>query len=144
MKMKTSSGNGKTNFPLDKVLDVNCIIMNLKADSKEDIISSLVDILNNNNSLLDAEEVKQAVLERENAMSTGMQYGVALPHGKTDAVKKITMAVGLKPEGIDFKSLDGKPSKAFILVVSRKKTAEPHIQLLSEIREKTIFRRCCK
>jgi len=87
--------------------------MNLKADSKEDIISSLVDILNNNNSLLDAEEVKQAVLERENAMSTGMQYGVALPHGKTDAVKKITMAVGLKPEGIDFKSLDGKTIQGF-------------------------------
>ncbi|MCK4529798.1 MAG: cation:proton antiporter [Candidatus Marinimicrobia bacterium] len=136
LKMKTSSGNGKTNFPLDKVLDAKCIIMNLDADSKEGIIRSLVDVLNNNNSLLDAEEVKQAVLERENAMSTGMQHGVALPHGKTDAVKKITMAVGLKPEGFDFKSLDGKPSKVFILVVSRKKTAEPHIQLLSEIGKK--------
>ncbi|RKY53054.1 MAG: hypothetical protein DRP93_07155, partial [Candidatus Neomarinimicrobiota bacterium] len=134
--IKTKNGNGKSNFPLDKILDVNCIIMNLEANDKEGIISSLVNVLNNNNSILDGEEVKQAVLERENAMSTGMQHGVALPHGKTDAVKRITMAVGLKKDGADFKSLDGKPSKVFILVVSRKKTAEPHIQLLSEIGKK--------
>ncbi len=136
LKMKNSSGNGKMNFPLDKILDVNCIIMHLEADDKEEIISSLVNVLNNNNSILDSEEVKKAVLERENAMSTGMQYGVALPHGKTDAIKSITMAIGLKKEGVDFKSLDGKPSKVFILVVSRRKTAEPHIQLLSEIGKK--------
>ncbi|MCF7859919.1 MAG: fructose PTS transporter subunit IIA, partial [Candidatus Cloacimonetes bacterium] len=136
LRIKSETGNGKTNFPLDKILDVNCIIMNLEANNKEDIISELVNILNNNNSLLDSEEVKQAVLERENAMSTGMQYGIALPHGKTDAIKKITMAVGFKRDGIDFKSLDGKPSKVFILVASRKKTAEPHIQLLAEIGKK--------
>ena len=136
LRNDTSSANGKTNFPMDKVLNRKCIIMNMKADSKEEIISRLVSILNENNYLVHHEEVLQAVIERENAMSTGMQHGVALPHGKTDAVKKMTMAVGLIPEGFDFQSLDGKPSKVFVLVVSRKNTAEPHIQLLSEIGKK--------
>ncbi len=131
-----SAGNGKKSLPLDKILQISCIIPHLQAGNKEDIIRTLVDVLNSNNCLLDRDETLNAVMERENAMSTGMQHGVALPHGKTDAVKEMTMAVGLKPEGTDFQSMDGKPSRVFILVVSRKKTAEPHIQLLSEIGKK--------
>jgi PTS system fructose-specific IIC component len=121
---------------MDQVLDPNCIITDLHADSKEELIAQLVDVLDENNYLVHKDDVQNAVMERENAMSTGMQHGVALPHGKTDAVKKMTMAVGLMKEGFDFQSLDGKPSKVFVLVVSRKKTAEPHIQLLSEIGKK--------
>ncbi len=132
----SQQNNGKKNFPFDKILDMECIITTLKADSKEEIIRSLVSVLNENNYLLDEKEVITAVMERENAMSTGLQNGIALPHGKTDAVKKMTMAIGLKPQGINFQSLDGKPSQVFILVVSRKNTAEPHIQLLSEIGKK--------
>lgn len=129
----TQSDKINKNLQFSKILDKNCIITHLEANSKKDIIRSLVNVLNENNYLLDENDVLNAVLERENAMSTGLQNGIALPHGKTDAVKKMTMAIGLKPEGIDFQSLDGKPSKVFILVVSRKNTAEPHIQLLSEI-----------
>jgi fructose-specific phosphotransferase system IIA component len=136
LELRSNSNSGKSNFPLDKILDIDSIIMHIEADTKEDIIASLVDVLDKNNSILNKDEVLQSVLEREKAMSTGMQYGVALPHGKTDAVKKITMAVGLKKNGVDFQSLDGKPSTIFILVLSRKNTAEPHIQLLSEIGKK--------
>lgn len=136
LELHSNSNSGKSNFPLDKILDIDSIIMNIEADTKESIIESLVDILDKNNSILNKDEVLQSVLAREKAMSTGMQYGIALPHGKTDAVKKITMAVGLKKNGVDFQSLDGQPSTIFILVLSRKNTAEPHIQLLSEIGKK--------
>lgn len=137
--LKTSSTQvetKKSNFQFAKILNKNCIITHLDANSKEEIIHSLVNLLNENNYLINEKDVFNSVLERENKMSTGLQNGIALPHGKTDAVKKMTMAVGLKPEGIDFQSLDSKPSKVFILVVSRKNTAEPHIQLLSEIGKK--------
>ena len=136
LKTNVSGTQSKSNFPMDQVLDPNCIIMDLRAEDKEEIISALIDVLDENNYLVDKHEVLNAVLERENAMSTGMQHGVALPHGKTDAVKKMTMAIGLMKEGFDFQSLDGKPSKVFVLVVSRRNTAEPHIQLLSEIGKK--------
>ncbi|MDZ7822011.1 MAG: cation:proton antiporter [Candidatus Marinimicrobia bacterium] len=133
--------DSKLRLPLEKILHPDCILMDINADKKEDIIRELVDKLHENELLIDRDATLKAVLDRENAMSTGMQFGVALPHGKTDAVKRMTMAVGLKPGGVDFQSLDGKPSKVFVLVVSRKQAAEPHIQLLSEIGKNCIPRR---
>ena len=62
-----------------------------------------------------------------------MQHGVALPHGKTEVVNGVVCAVGLKPEGIDFESLDGKPSTIFALVLSPKNVAGPHVQFLAGI-----------
>ncbi|MFO7841333.1 MAG: cation:proton antiporter [Fidelibacterota bacterium] len=134
--VSTGEKDSKLRMPLDKILHPESIIMHMKSDKKEDIIRKLVDKLDENDLLIDRDETLKAILDREAAMSTGMQFGVALPHGKTDAVKRMTMAVGLKPEGMDFQSLDGKISKVFILVVSRKQPAEPHIQLLSEIGKK--------
>ncbi|MDZ7795846.1 MAG: cation:proton antiporter [Candidatus Marinimicrobia bacterium] len=134
--VNTGEKDSKLRMPLDKILHQDSIIMHMKSDKKEDIIRTLVDKLDENDLLIDRDETLKAILDRESAMSTGMQFGVALPHGKTDAVKRMTMAVGLKPEGMDFQSLDGKVSKVFILIVSRKQPAEPHIQLLSEIGKK--------
>jgi fructose-specific phosphotransferase system IIA component len=136
LKNDLPASEGKLRLSLDKILHPNCIVLHLDVDKKENIIRQLVDVLDENQLLIDRDETLKAILDRESVMSTGMQYGVALPHGKTDAVKKMTMAIGLKPEGADFQSMDGKPSKVFVLVVSRKQTAEPHIQLLSEIGKK--------
>ena len=132
----TEEKKNKMRLSLEKILHPDSIIMHLDAEKKEDIIRALVDKLDDIQMLTDRDEALKAILEREKAMSTGMQFGVALPHGKTDAVRRMTMAVGLKPGGVDFQSLDGKPSKVFVLVVSRKQAAEPHIQLLSEIGKK--------
>jgi mannitol/fructose-specific phosphotransferase system IIA component (Ntr-type) len=66
-------------------------------------------------------------------MSTGMQHGIALPHAKTEGVKDICVAVGIKKTGIDFDSMDGERSRLFIMVVSPKKVSGPHIQFLAAI-----------
>ena len=136
LKSEPVISNGKSRINFEKVLDKNCIIPELSSTDKENIIRELVDVLFENNYLVHKEQALKAILEREKAMSTGMQNGIALPHGKTDAVKQMTMAVGLKKDGIDFQSMDGKPSNIFVMVVSRERTAEPHIQLLSEIGKK--------
>jgi mannitol/fructose-specific phosphotransferase system IIA component (Ntr-type) len=73
------------------------------------------------------------VLDREKIMSTGMEHGIALPHGKTEGVQEMAVAVGVKKGGIDFDSMDGQPSRLFILVVSPKKTTGPHVQFLAAI-----------
>lgn len=136
LKRDIITQEGKVRLPLDKILSPHAVIMHLAVSKKENIIRHLVDKLDELDLLIDREEVLKTVLEREKSMSTGMQNGIALPHGKTDAVKKMCMVVGLKPEGCDFQSLDGKPSRVFILVLSRKQTSDPHIQLLSEIGNK--------
>uniref|UniRef100_UPI00356501EE PTS sugar transporter subunit IIA n=1 Tax=Pontiella sp. TaxID=2837462 RepID=UPI00356501EE len=79
------------------------------------------------------EAVLEAVMEREGKMSTGMQNGVAIPHGKTDSIKRLVAAVGLNKAGVDFNSMDGEPATIFIMTLSPTKRAGPHIQFLAEV-----------
>lgn len=64
-------------------------------------------------------------------MSTGMQHGIALPHAKTEGVTRIVAALGLKPEGVEFQSLDGEPAKVILLLASPSRQSGPHIQVLA-------------
>jgi mannitol/fructose-specific phosphotransferase system IIA component (Ntr-type) len=112
-----------------------CIIPSLKAGSKQEVVEKLVGMLHEHGLLKkgDDDEAVAAVMEREASMSTGMQHGVAMPHARTDAVESITLAVGLSRAGIDFDSLDGEPSKIFVLILSPLSTESPHIQFLANI-----------
>jgi mannitol/fructose-specific phosphotransferase system IIA component (Ntr-type) len=92
-----------------------------------------VDLLAARGKLLNRDEALKDVLQREAAMSTGMQHGIALPHAKTGGVSDLAVAVGIKREGIDFESADGEKSRLFILVVSPRKVSGPHIQFLAAI-----------
>jgi Kef-type K+ transport system membrane component KefB/mannitol/fructose-specific phosphotransferase system IIA component (Ntr-type) len=133
MAKTLSEDSGRVEGDIFKSLDPKCIITNLRGKTKDAVITELVELLDANGKLLDKAEVLKAVFEREKSMSTGMQYGVALPHGKTDAVERLTVAAGLKPEGIDFDSIDGEPSTIFFLVLSPKKTTGPHVQFLAAV-----------
>ncbi|MDR3144757.1 MAG: cation:proton antiporter [Treponema sp.] len=109
------------------------VSLDLKGETKEAVITELVDILAARGRLLDRDEVLRDVFRREKTMSTGMQHGIALPHGKTDGIADIAVAVGIKKRGIDFDSMDGELSRLFILVVSPKKTSGPHVQFLAAV-----------
>ena len=105
----------------------------LKGDTKDAIIEEMVDLLDQTGSVPDRQAALTAVRERESKMSTGMQFGVAIPHGKTDSITTLVTAVALKPEGVDFAALDGEPSRIFIMTLSPVSDTGPHIQYLSEI-----------
>jgi len=114
-------------------LSQSAIIPTLKAGAKREVIEKLVGILHEHGLVKDREAAINTVMEREATMSTGMQFGVALPHGRTDAVDRITAAVGLSRDGIDFESLDGEPSRIFVLILSPRSLDGPHIQFLAGI-----------
>ena len=118
---------------MKKILSEDTIIINLKGVTKEEIISEMVDLLVVRGKIKDRDSALRAVLEREQKMSTGMQHGIAIPHGKTDSVEKLVTAMALKKEGVDFGSMDGKPSTIFIMTISSVSRTGPHIQFLSEI-----------
>jgi len=115
------------------VLKESCSSLHLRSSSKEGIIAEMVDLMVEAGKIKDRKVALQAVLDREAKMSTGMQHGVAIPHGKTAAVDGLVTALALKPEGADFGSLDGKPSRIFVMTVSTINRTGPHIQYLSEI-----------
>ena len=66
-------------------------------------------------------------------MTTGMQDGIAIPHGKTDTVDELMIAIGLKPDGVNFDSMDEKPSTIFRMTLFPENQAGSHIQFLAEI-----------
>ena len=66
-------------------------------------------------------------------MSTGLQNGIAIPHGKSDTVENLVAAVGIKQEGVPFESLDNLPAQIIVVTLSPQNKPGPHIQFLAEI-----------
>ena len=118
---------------LKDVIDAKLIKPRLESDAKKEIILELVDILDQNHLLADRKEAERVVLDRETLMSTGLENGIAIPHGKCNSVKQLIVAVGLKPEGVDFDSADGQPSRIFLLTLSSANRSGPHIRFMAEI-----------
>ena len=117
---------------LRKILSPEVICMNLESESKDDVIEELLDLLMASGKVSDRDQALAAIKDRESKMSTGIQHGVAIPHGKCAAVTELAACIGLKPEGIDFDALDGEPSSIFIMTLSPTDRTGPHVQFLAE------------
>jgi Kef-type K+ transport system membrane component KefB/mannitol/fructose-specific phosphotransferase system IIA component (Ntr-type) len=109
------------------------VTMDLASVTKEDVLRELLEPLRRRNKLRDFQKVLDAVMERESSMSTGMQYGIALPHARTDAVPDVAVSIGFKRDGIDFGALDGKPSTIFICILMPAESHGPHVHLLAAV-----------
>ena len=118
---------------INQVLTPEAIILRLKSASKIGVIEEMVDALVAAGRIKNRPAALQAIIERERKMSTGMQHGIAIPHGKTNAVDNLVALVGLKPEGVDFESLDGQPARIFVMTLSPESRTGPHIQFLAEV-----------
>ena len=121
------------NSALRDYITVAAMRPRLRANDKTGVIQELLDMLADNGLVRDTKQAERAVLEREQGFSTGLQNGIALPHGRTDAVNRLVCAVGLKPEGVDFDTLDGKPARIIMLVLAPQHATAPQLQFLSLI-----------
>jgi fructose-specific phosphotransferase system IIA component len=133
LKQELANMEGRSREDLLFLIQPESIILDLKGETKEAVLTELVDLLASQGKLEDRDLVLSDVFQREKTMSTGMQHGIALPHAKSDGVTDIFVAVGIKKTGIEFESLDGEKSRLFILVVSPRKTAGPHVRFLASI-----------
>ena len=105
----------------------------LLSDTKTGAIDELLDVLYENDLIRDRHEARRAVFAREQNLSTGLEHGIAIPHGRTDAVDRLVCAIGLKPEGIDFGSMDDIPTRIVILVLAPQNVSAPQLQFISLI-----------
>lgn len=115
------------------ILASKSTIVGLKSETKDGIIEELVNSLEVGDVITDRDKVLQAVLEREKIMSTGIGDGIAIPHGKSDAVVKLAAALGIHKRGVEFEALDGEPAYVFFLLVSPANVSGPHIKALARI-----------
>jgi PTS system fructose-specific IIC component len=72
-------------------------------------------------------------MSREREGSTGLEKGVAIPHAKSDAVKSLSIVVGISRDGIEFESQDGKPAHLLFLMVAPTSESGPHVQAIAKI-----------
>lgn len=115
------------------VLKPELIRMHLAATTKEAAIKELLDIVELSGALRDRAEAERIVFERERCMSTGMECGIAIPHGKTNTVDRLVVAMALKPEGLDFDSVDKVAANVFIITLSPVTQTGPHLRFMAEV-----------
>src|SRR6266571_9353646 len=118
---------------ISDILEEKLVKTNLAAQSKEEVINAMIDLVSQSPKVIDKGKVREAIFEREKIMSTGVGNGFAIPHGKTDAVSDIVAAFAVTAEPIDYQSLDEKPVRLVFLLVGKDNMVGPHIKLLSRI-----------
>lgn len=129
---KQASSNDK-DLPLYKILPFACVTTKLKSKTKNEMIVELLDLVESSNRIVNRSLCESDLMDRESIVSSGMQEGVAMPHCRTDGVNELVAAIGIAPDGCDFDSSDGKPSKIFILCLSPKTTPGPILQFMARI-----------
>lgn len=117
---------------LSEILTPELIIYPLEANSKEEVISVLVDRLYKAGKISNSDAAKKAAIEREKLMSTGVGKGVALPHGKYVDIDDVLISVGISINGIDFDAVDGQPVHIFVLLLTPERFPSKHLKLLSK------------
>lgn len=105
----------------------------IEASEKTGVITELVDVLAEAGALADRESTLEAVLKREAERTTGIGYGLAIPHGKSDGCDELVIAAGKPSQPVDFQSLDGRPVTFVVLLISPPDQTGPHIQALAKI-----------
>ena len=116
-----------------QLLSPKNILLELEVEYKFDAINALVDTFVDviENELL--EEIREAIISREKIMSTGIGQGLAIPHGKTDAITQNYAAFARLKKPIEFNSIDSKPVQLIFLMVSPYSDQRSHIRLLSRV-----------
>ena len=118
---------------LKTVLAAETISLHLKGSTKEAIINELLDILAAAKKIQDREAAFNAVMDREQKMSTGMKHGIAIPHGKSPTIHDLVACIGISDTPVDFDSLDHEPCRIFIMTLSPVEKTGPHLQFLAEV-----------
>ncbi|MEO0098488.1 MAG: PTS sugar transporter subunit IIA [candidate division WOR-3 bacterium] len=118
---------------LVELLERGGVILNIKAKEKVEVIKEMAQVLIDKGLILNTDEFFTEILRRENLESTGIGMGVAIPHARTKAVKDLVLVFGRSEEGVDFASLDKKPSHLLFLISAPEDKKEEYIYTLAKI-----------
>ena len=107
--------------------------LNIKPSTKAECIDTLVNLMDKTGNLNNKDEYKKAILAREDLSTTGIGDGIAIPHGKTKAVKKASLAAAICKDGVDYDSLDGMPAKLFFMIAVPDNSDNLHLEVLARL-----------
>ncbi len=123
----------KMDGSLVDVLNADRVVL-LDCTTKEDALNALIDVLGDCPMIKKKKELKEAIFSRENLMSTGIGFGIGVPHVRIASVKDLVMAVGICKNPIaDYESLDAEPIQIVCMVAANKDQHAKYIRTLSAI-----------
>jgi len=114
-------------------LNEEWVIPDLKGTDKASVLKELSSVLVTPCQMTSVEDLLQVLLDREKLGSTGIGEGIAIPHGRLKKLKKFFISFGRSVKGVDFDSIDRKPSQLFFLVMAPENSAVDNLKLLSRI-----------
>lgn len=123
-------------FALRKLMPPDLITFDLQATDKAAAIKELAQKIKDAQHINDLDTYLNAVFKREEEYTTGIGNGVAIPHGKTAAVLKSSLAFGRSNKGITYNSMDNKPVYLIFLIAVPENSSNEHLQILSQIARK--------
>jgi mannitol/fructose-specific phosphotransferase system IIA component (Ntr-type) len=115
------------------ILSADYIRVDFSSHDKFEIINNLIDMISGDPRIIDIDETRDAIIDREEIQSTGVGNGFAIPHAKTDGVNGMIASFGRLPEPIEFESIDKQPVNLVFLMVAPESAVGPHIKMLSRI-----------
>jgi len=120
------------NMKICDVLDRKSILADLKARNKKGILEELV-IPVAEIAGVSQQDLTKVLMERERLGSTGIGGGIGIPHGKMKNLESLVLGFGLSRKGVDFESLDSRPTHIFFLLVTPENSTGLHLKLLARI-----------
>ncbi|MEX0647664.1 MAG: PTS sugar transporter subunit IIA [Balneolaceae bacterium] len=115
------------------LLDDSTILVNLQVSNKEELLNKMIDVFDEQVDKNQLEEIRTAVFEREDIMSTGVGKNLAIPHGKVKSIDKNYASFALLKNPIDYNSIDNQPVTMVFLLAGPQSGNSSHIKLLSRI-----------
>ncbi|MBP2075957.1 PTS fructose transporter subunit IIABC [Oceanobacillus polygoni] len=122
---------------LTSITNVDLIETDLAGETRDDVIDELIEKFDASGILNSKEAFRQAILNRESQSTTGLGMNIAIPHGKSNTVKRPAVAFGIKRDGVDWKSLDGTEAKLiFMIAVPEESAGDAHLKILQMLSRK--------
>jgi fructose-specific phosphotransferase system IIA component len=116
-----------------ELFDESTINLDLQGETKDEIISEMVELLDQGGVLADKEAYKKEIYAREAMSTTGLGFDIAIPHAKTAAVKTPRVAFGKSAKGFDFQSEDGKDAHLIFMIAATDTDSNLHLQALATL-----------
>ncbi|WP_069838973.1 PTS mannose transporter subunit IIABC [Bacillus sp. F56] len=122
---------------LTDIISPELIEPNLSGETRDDIIEEMIQKLSRRGALLSESGFKQSILKREQQGTTAIGMNIAIPHGKSEAVREPSVAFGIKRSGVDWNSLDGSEAKLiFMIAVPKESGGNQHLKILQMLSRK--------
>lgn len=109
------------------------VILELKGTSKSEALVEIVQDLGKSDAVTDVEALKNAIIEREEIMSTGVGLTIAVPHAKLSSVKAFTLGIARSAKGIDYDSLDGQPVRIIVTIAAPDNDQNTYLRVLASV-----------